>query len=115
MSRINARAFTVTGMVGALVLTACSGANTTGGTAAPGKSGGGGELNVLMVGNPQMKDLEKLAPADFTKNTGIKVNFTILPENELRDRVAQDVATKAGQYDVVTIGPYEGSVWTAND
>jgi len=103
------------GIVGAFALTACSGANTSGGTAAPGKSSGGGELNVLMVGNPQMKDLEKLGPANFTKKTGIKVNFTILPENELRDRVAQDVATKAGQYDVVTIGAYEGSVWTAND
>ena len=87
MSRNRAKAFAVTGIVGALVLTACSGANTSGGTAAPGKSSGGGELNVLMVGNPQMKDLEKLAPANFTKKTGIKVNFTILPENELRDRV----------------------------
>ena len=115
MSRNGAKALAVTGIVGAMVLTACSGANTSGGTAASGGSGGGEALNVLMVGNPQMKDLEKLAPANFTKKTGIKVNFTILPENELRDRVTQDVATKAGQYDVVTIGAYEGSVWTAND
>ncbi|MDR2374592.1 MAG: sugar ABC transporter substrate-binding protein [Bifidobacteriaceae bacterium] len=76
---------------------------------------GGGELNVLMVGNPQMKDIETLAEEHFTKETGIKINFTILPENELRDKVAQDVATQAGQYDVVTVGAYEGSVWTAND
>lgn len=114
MSRNRSKVLAVTGVVGALVLTSCSGADTSGGTAAPGKSGGG-EINVLMVGNPQMKDLEKLAPANFTKKSGIKVNFTILPENELRDQVAKDVATKAGQYDVVTIGAYEGSVWTAND
>jgi sorbitol/mannitol transport system substrate-binding protein len=94
---------------GALLLTACGGANT-GGT-----KGGGDEINVLMVANPQMKDIESLTAKFFTEKTGIKVNFTILPENELRDKVAQDVATQAGQYDVVTIGAYEGSVWTAND
>ncbi|HZK04569.1 MAG TPA: extracellular solute-binding protein [Actinomycetaceae bacterium] len=113
-----------TGLTGILALTACGGANTGGetdgataggeaGTEAP--AGAGGSLNVLMVGNPQMKDIEALAGEFFTTPTGIDVNFTILPENELRDRVAQDVATQAGQYDVVTIGAYEGSVWTAND
>ena len=35
------------------------------------------------------------------------MNYTILPENELRDKVTQDIATKAGQYDVATIGAYE--------
>lgn len=78
-------------------------------------TGGGESINVLMVGNPQMNDIEKLAAGNFEKTSGVKVHFTILPENELRDKVAQDVATKAGQYDVVTIGAYEGSVWTAND
>lgn len=105
----------------ALVLASCSGAGSPGDdpTADPGGDGGdggagGGSLNVLMVGNPQMSDLESLS-SNFTDETGIKVNITILPENELRDRVAQDVSTGAGQYDVVTIGAYEGSVWTAND
>ncbi|MDR2567310.1 MAG: sugar ABC transporter substrate-binding protein [Bifidobacteriaceae bacterium] len=102
--------------IGALAMAGC-GADTSddnkGGDDNKGASGG--ELNVLMVGNPQMKDIESLAEEHFTKETGIKVNFTILPENELRDKVAQDVATQAGQYDVVTVGAYEGSVWTAND
>ncbi|MDR1187204.1 MAG: sugar ABC transporter substrate-binding protein [Bifidobacteriaceae bacterium] len=106
------------GAVGALALAGC-GADTSDGNSGSGNGGGGseggGEINVLMVGNPQMKDIESLAQEHFTDETGIKVNFTILPENELRDKVAQDVATQAGQYDVVTIGAYEGSVWTAND
>ena len=38
------------------------------------------EINVLMVGNPQMKDLQTLTAENFTKDSGIKVNFTILPE-----------------------------------
>ncbi len=91
-----------------LLLTAC------------GAGGGGGDsdtksINVLMVGNPQMVDIEKLTKDSFTKDTGIKVNYTILPENELRDKVTQDIATKAGQYDVATIGAYEVPIWSQND
>ncbi len=63
-----------------LALSACSGAG--------GGGGGGGEgqsINVLMVGNPQMVDIQQLTADSFTKDTGIKVNYTVLPENELRD------------------------------
>jgi sorbitol/mannitol transport system substrate-binding protein len=92
----------------ALLATACSGAG------AGGSSGSSKSINVLMVGNPQMEDIAKLTKSTFTKDTGIKVNFTILPENELRDKVTQDIATKAGQYDVATIGAYEVPIWTKN-
>ncbi|MEU0068020.1 sugar ABC transporter substrate-binding protein [Streptomyces sp. NPDC006332] len=92
----------------ALLATACSGAG------AGGSSGGGKSINVLMVGNPQMEDIAKLTKSTFTKDTGIKVNFTVLPENELRDKVTQDIATQAGQYDVATIGAYEVPIWTKN-
>ncbi|MEU0116719.1 sugar ABC transporter substrate-binding protein [Streptomyces bobili] len=92
----------------ALLATACSGAG------AGGSSGGGMSINVLMVGNPQMEDIAKLTKDNFTKDTGIKVNFTILPENELRDKVTQDIATQAGQYDVATIGAYEVPIWEKN-
>lgn len=68
-----------------------------------------------MVGNPQMVDIEKLTEDSFTKDTGIQVNYTILPENELRDKVTQDIATQAGQYDVATIGAYEVPIWSEND
>ncbi|KUO14928.1 ABC transporter substrate-binding protein [Streptomyces dysideae] len=92
----------------ALLATACSGAG------AGGSSGGGKSINVLMVGNPQMEDIAKLTKDNFTEDTGIKVNFTILPENELRDKVTQDIATQAGQYDVATIGAYEVPIWEKN-
>jgi sorbitol/mannitol transport system substrate-binding protein len=67
-----------------------------------------------MVGNPQMVDIQKLTKDSFTKDTGIKVNYTVLPENELRDKVTQDVATGAGQYDVATVGAYEVPIWAGN-
>ena len=97
----------------AVALAGCAGA---GGGGAGGGGGGGGSksLTVLMVGNPQMEDIQKLTADNFTKSTGIKVNFTILPENELRDKVTQDVATQGGQYDVATIGAYEAPIWAKN-
>jgi sorbitol/mannitol transport system substrate-binding protein len=67
-----------------------------------------------MVGNPQMEDIQQLTAENFTKQTGIKVNFTVLPENELRDKVTQDIAAGAGQYDLVTIGAYEVPIWAKN-
>ncbi len=92
-----------------LVLAGC-GAGAGGGSG----SGDAKSINVLMVGNPQMVDIEKLTEDSFTKDTGIKVNYTILPENELRDKVTQDIATKSGQYDVATIGAYEVPIWSEN-
>ncbi|HET8718073.1 MAG TPA: sugar ABC transporter substrate-binding protein [Nocardioidaceae bacterium] len=96
-----------------LALSGCAGAG--GGGGGGGGDGEGQSINVLMVGNPQMVDIEKLTADTFTKDTGITVNFTILPENELRDKVTQDIATQAGQYDVATIGAYEVPIWSQND
>ena len=81
--------------------------------------GGGGEagsktVRVLMVNNPQMIDLQKLTAQNFTKETGIKVNFKVLPENDVRDTIAQDVANQAGQYDVISISNYEVPIYAKN-
>jgi ABC-type glycerol-3-phosphate transport system substrate-binding protein len=99
--------------IGAMVLcgamlAACSGA---------GGAGGGSSshsINVLMVNNPQMLDLQKLTAANFTKQTGIKVNFTVLPEDDVRDKISQDFASQAGQYDVATISNYEEPIFAKN-
>jgi sorbitol/mannitol transport system substrate-binding protein len=88
-------------------------------SACGGAGGGGGKagdktVTVATVANPQMQDIEKLS-AEFKKDhPDINVQFVILPENELRDRVTQDIATKGGQYDVVTIGTYETPIWAKN-
>src|SRR3954466_9618702 len=74
-----------------------------------GGPGGGGpdSINVLMVNNPQMVDLQKLTADNFTKDTGIAVNFTVLPENDLRDKASQEFTSQAGQYDVATLSNFE--------
>ena len=90
------------------LLAGCAGA---GGSAQ--SSSGGNSVNVLMVNNPQMMELQKLAPA-FTKQTGIHVNFTVLPENDLRDKLSQDFSNQAGQYDVATVSNYEVPFYAKN-
>ncbi|MEV0981077.1 sugar ABC transporter substrate-binding protein [Streptomyces sp. NPDC049915] len=81
---------------------------------AGGSGSGGDSLNVLMVNNPQMMELQKLTAAHFTRETGIKVNFTVLPENDVRDKISQDFANQAGQYDVATLSNYEIPIYARN-
>ncbi|MEU6095675.1 sugar ABC transporter substrate-binding protein [Streptomyces sp. NPDC047079] len=81
---------------------------------AGGSGSGGDSINVLMVNNPQMVELQKLTAAHFTKETGIKVNFTVLPENDVRDKISQDFANQAGQYDVATLSNYEIPIYARN-
>ncbi len=100
--------------VTAMLASACAGAGGSGDSGNSGSSGGSKSINVLMVANPQMTDIQKLTEETFTKDTGIKVNYTVLPENELRDKVTQDIATQAGQYDLATVGMYEVPIWSKN-
>src|SRR4051794_36302675 len=74
-----------------------------------GGPGGGGPdtINVLMVNNPQMVDLQQLTAENFTAKTGIKVNFTVLPENDVRDKISQEFTSQAGQYDVASLSNFE--------
>jgi sorbitol/mannitol transport system substrate-binding protein len=67
----------------------------------------GGEINVAIVDNPQMKDIAKLTPSLFTAKTGIKVNYTVLDEGTLREVTTRDVAAGGRQFDVAMIGMYE--------
>ena len=41
----------------------------------------------------------------------IQVNWVTLEENILRERVTTDIATRGGQYDLLTIGNYEVPIW----
>jgi sorbitol/mannitol transport system substrate-binding protein len=93
--------------VAAVALTGCSGAGG-------GNSGSSKTVNVLMVNNPQMLDLQKLTASNFTKETGIKVNFTVLPENDVRDKISQEFSSQAGQYDVATVSNYEIPFYAKN-
>ncbi|MGC0316549.1 ABC transporter substrate-binding protein [Kitasatospora acidiphila] len=99
--------------LGAAVLCAA----TLAGCSGAGGAGGGSQahsINVVMVNNPQMADLQKLTAANFTKTTGITVNFTVLPENDARDKFTQDFSSQSGQYDIATISNYEVPFYAKN-
>ncbi|WP_414041916.1 ABC transporter substrate-binding protein [Acidithiobacillus sp. M4-SHS-6] len=54
--------------------------------------------------------MQKLSP-QFTKETGIKLDWVVLPENTLRQRVTTDIATNSGEFDLVTVGNYSAPIW----
>ncbi|GAA2881954.1 sorbitol/mannitol transport system substrate-binding protein [Aminobacter niigataensis] len=68
-------------------------------------------ITIATVNNGDMVRMQKLTD-DFTaKNPDIQLEWVTLEENVLRERVTTDIATKGGQYDVVTIGNYEVPIW----
>src|ERR671922_1302242 len=95
-------------LVSVVALGGCTWAGAGGGT-------GQGTVTVAIVANPQMRDIQKFTGEFEREHPGIKVRYVTLPENEARARITQDVATKAGQFDVVMIGTYEAPIWGRND
>lgn len=68
-------------------------------------------LTIATVNNGDMVRMQGLTD-DFTKkNPDIQLEWVTLEENVLRERVTTDVATKGGQYDIMTIGTYEVPIW----
>ncbi|MBN9432594.1 MAG: sugar ABC transporter substrate-binding protein [Bosea sp.] len=71
-------------------------------------------LTIATVNNGDMVRMQGLTE-DFTKaNPDIKLQWVTLEENVLRQKVTTDIATKGGQYDVLTIGTYEVPIWAKN-
>lgn len=69
------------------------------------------KLTIATVNNGDMIRMQKLAD-DFTaKNPDIELEWLTMEENVLRQRVTTDIATKGGQFDVMTIGTYEVPIW----
>lgn len=68
-------------------------------------------VTIATVNNGDMIRMQKLTD-DFTaKNPDIELEWVTLEENILRQRVTQDIATRGGQFDVMTIGTYEVPIW----
>ncbi|NDV98094.1 sugar ABC transporter substrate-binding protein [Salipiger sp. PrR002] len=68
-------------------------------------------ITVATVNNGDMIRMQGLMDAFNEQHPDIKVEWVTLEENVLRQRVTQDVATKGGQFDVMTIGTYEVPIW----
>ena len=68
-------------------------------------------ITVATVNNGDMIRMQGLMSDFYAKHPDIKVNWVTLEENVLRQKVTTDIATKGGQYDVMTIGTYEVPIW----
>ncbi len=67
-------------------------------------------LTIATVNNGDMIIMQKLS-ARWEQHSGNKLNWVVLEENVLRQRVTIDIATKSGNFDIVTIGAYEAPIW----
>lgn len=101
-------------LVAAGAVAAASALILSGVTVSTANAAGTVTLNLATVNNGQMKDMETLKGVFEKANPGIKVNFQVMEEGDLRSAVTADVANAAGQYDIVTIGAYEVPQWGAN-
>ena len=86
-------------MLGSIVLTAA--ATTQAAT----------ELVIATVNNGHMIEMQKLTKHFEQANPDITVKWVTLEEGVLRQRVTTDIATKGGQFDIMTIGMYEAPIW----
>jgi len=70
------------------------------------------KLTIATVNNGDMIRMQKLSGEFIAKNPDIELDWVVLEENVLRQRVTTDIATKGGQYDIMTIGMYEVPIWS---
>jgi sorbitol/mannitol transport system substrate-binding protein len=69
------------------------------------------DLVIATVNNGHMVEMQKHTKHFEKANPDIKVKWVTLEEGVLRQRLTTDIATKGGQFDVMTIGMYETPIW----
>lgn len=97
------------GLASMLALAACgpSGGGGGEGTDSNGGASANVTIDVIAINLPAQEDLVSMTEKHFTPQTGIKVNFTLLPENDVRAKITQEFSSQAGVYDVATLSNYE--------
>ena len=68
-------------------------------------------VTIAAVNNPDMIELKKLSSKFEQKNPDIALQWVMVEENILRQRVTTDVSTGSGQFDLVFIGLYETPIF----
>ena len=70
-----------------------------------------GTVTIATVNNPDMIELKKLSTRFKEHYPAIELNWVIVEENILRQRVTTDVSQGSGQFDLVFIGLYETPIF----
>ena len=99
-------ALATSGVAVAMFATAC-GSGGFGAGAEDSDSTDGATIDVIAVNLPAQEDLVEMTAEHFTPETGITVNFTLLPENDVRAKITQEFSSQAGVYDVASLSNYE--------
>lgn len=68
-------------------------------------------LTIAAVDNADMIRMQELTDDFVADNPGIHLNWVILEESVLRQKIATDIETRGGQFDIITIGNYEVPIW----
>jgi sorbitol/mannitol transport system substrate-binding protein len=68
-------------------------------------------VTIATVNNGDMVVMQKLSATFEQQHPDIHLRWVVLEENVLRQRLTTDIATKAGQFDIMTIGNYEVPIW----
>jgi ABC-type glycerol-3-phosphate transport system substrate-binding protein len=72
------------------------------------------EITIATVNNSDMIIMQELS-SQWQAETGHTINWVVLEENVLRQRVTTDIATGSGSFDIITIGAYEAPIWGAQE
>ena len=69
------------------------------------------DLTIATVNNGDMVVMQRLSAVFEQQHPDIHLKWVVLEENVLRQRLTTDIATKAGQFDILTVGNYEVPIW----
>ncbi len=70
-------------------------------------------VTIGTVNNGDMIIMQRLSKQFEEQHPDIKLDWVVLEENVLRQRLTTDIATGSGTFDVATIGTYEVPIWAA--
>ncbi|WP_320823898.1 sugar ABC transporter substrate-binding protein [Reinekea sp.] len=68
-------------------------------------------VTIGTVNNGDMVRMQGLSNVFEKANPDIKLEWVVLEENVLRQRLSTDISIKGGEFDVMTIGMYEAPIW----
>ncbi|CAI9410214.1 hypothetical protein ANOBCDAF_02206 [Pleomorphomonas sp. T1.2MG-36] len=68
-------------------------------------------LTIAAVDNADMVRMQELTDDFAARNPGIHLNWVLLEESVLRQKISTDIETRGGQFDIIAIGNYEVPIW----
>ena len=67
-------------------------------------------VSIATLNNPICSKLVELTDK-YYEAEGVKIDFAVLPENDLREKATLEASTGGTTYDAYFTGPYEANFW----